>query len=392
VVKERMLNQDIAYIYDPTQTIIKKKINYGKDSIRIYLSFADPHDHLNSKDFINRYAFFYKIREDYVSSETIKTDSIKFTNKDIVTENNIHYLTYAVKSLSLLNTLLIVERFDKKRKILDLIDIPLRKDSSFIKNICMFFKYNTGIPVLDNFVSKNDSFTLYRTDSREKPLRLLHYNLTLPPAIPPYDETNGNNLKQIDPDFSTEIIPGQRISFNKSGLYTLNTPDDLKGFSFIVTEHKFPKLSRPEEMIEPLYYLTSQKEYKNLKNSPHPKFTADSFWLAIGGSQDYSKKLIKSYYQKVEFANRSFTSYKEGWKTDRGMIYIVFGKPDEVYRYNNMEEWTYENISNNSITFNFLKKNNLFSSDEDYELLRKESYEFYWTEIIEKWRKGNIIK
>jgi GWxTD domain-containing protein len=392
VVKERMLNQDIAYIYDPTQTIIKKKINYAEDSIRIYLSFADPHDHLNSKDFINRYAFFYKIRKDYASSETIKTDSIRFSDKDIITEKNTHYLSYAIENPHQQNTLLILERFDKKRKILDLIDIPLENDSSSIENIYMFFKYNTRIPVLDNFVSKNDSFSLNSMNFRGNPLTLLHYNPALLPAAPPYDETNANDLKHIDSDFSSDISASQVISFNKPGLYSLNPSGNTKGISFIVTEHKFPKLSIPEEMIEPLYYLTSQKEYKNLKNSSHPKFTVDSFWLAIGGSQDYSRKLIKSYYQKVEFANRSFTSFKEGWKTDRGMIYIVFGKPDEVYRHNNMEEWTYENISNNSITFNFLKKNNLFSGDDDYELLRKESYEFYWTEMTEKWRKGNIIK
>jgi GWxTD domain-containing protein len=384
-----MFNQDIAYIYDPSQTIIKKRVSYENDSIRIYLSFTDPHDHLNSKDFINRYAFFYKRRQDYISTETLNTDSVNFTVNDIVTANNTHYLSYVIKNPHQPNSLLILERFDKKRKILDLIDIPLEKDSSVTKNAFLFFKYNTNIPVLDNFILKNDSFFLKKFHGGL--MNVFHYNEVLPPAAAPDNVSDENNFNPIHPEFSSSIASDKIISFNKTGLYFLSPSKDIKDFSFIVVDNKFPKISKPEEMISPLYYLTSSQEYKYLKSSGRPKITVDSFWLAIGGTQDYSKKLIKSFYQKVEYANRSFTTYKEGWKTDRGMIYIVFGKPDEVYRHNDLEEWTYENISNNSITFTFLKKNSEFSNNDDYELIRKKSYEFYWIEMTEKWRKGNII-
>jgi GWxTD domain-containing protein len=390
VVKERMLNQDIAYIYDPSQTIIKKKVHYGNDSIILYLSFADPYDHLSSKDFINRYSFFYKIKNDYFSAEAMHTDSIKFSGKDIITQNGIHYLSYSFKNPYHLNSLLILERFDKKRKIVDLIDVPLEKDSSSIRNTYLFFKHNTNIPVLDNYLVKKDSFDM-KGMGNQKNLMIFHYANDLTPAVSPDNETV-SNLIHIQPDFNSAIHTRDVISFDKTGLYYLSTSKDIKGFSFIVVDNKFPRLSRPEEMIQPLHYITSEKEFINLKRSVHPKSTLDSFWLAIGGSHEYSKKIIKSFYQKVEYANRSFTTYKEGWKTDRGMIYIVFGKPDEVYRYNGQEEWTYENISNNSLTFNFKKKDNLFSNDDDYELIRKKSYNLYWIEMIEKWRKGNIIK
>jgi GWxTD domain-containing protein len=129
-----------------------------------------------------------------------------------------------------------------------------------------------------------------------------------------------------------------------------------------------------------------------MNNSLKPKFTLDSFWLSIGGSEDYSRKLIKTFYQKVEYANRSFTSHKEGWKTDRGMVYIIFGKPDAVYRHNDQEEWDYENVNDNSLTFSFRKRNDLYSNDDEYELVRKPVYESYWKFMVERWRKGNIIK
>ena len=39
----------------------------------------------------------------------------------------------------------------------------------------------------------------------------------------------------------------------------------------------------------------------------------------------------EGYYRRVRFANEEFTQYKDGWKTDRGMIYILFGPPNQVF-------------------------------------------------------------
>jgi len=42
----------------------------------------------------------------------------------------------------------------------------------------------------------------------------------------------------------------------------------------------------------------------------------------------------QEYYQRVNMANARFSStFKKGWKTDRGMIYIKNGEPDEIERH-----------------------------------------------------------
>jgi hypothetical protein len=41
---------------------------------------------------------------------------------------------------------------------------------------------------------------------------------------------------------------------------------------------------------------------------------------------------MEEYYRRVAFANRSFTTFRDGWKTDRGMVYIILGPPDEIER------------------------------------------------------------
>jgi GWxTD domain-containing protein len=393
VVKPRMLNQDIAYIYDPTQTIIKKKIQLRGDSIKVFLSFSDPHNQLSAEDFSKRYHFSYKITEDYESSASLHKDSIPLKAKNLISFNKNFYLSFEVINPAIPNSLLIVERYDRKRRILDIIDIPIAHDSGSFENSFMVYQKNQMIPVLDNFILKNDSIIINSSVIQNyKSFKISYCNRSFPPSSNPYQPADTMENKNIRASEETFADLSNGYSFSKTGLYFLSASEDKAGFSLLVIDNKYPKLSKPEEMIGPLLYISSEKEYTRLKNTLKPKFTVDSFWLSIGGSEDYSKKLIKTFYQKVEYANSSFTSYKEGWKTDRGMIYIVFGKPDEVYRHNDQEEWDYENVNGNSVTFSFRKRNDLYSNDDDYELVRKPVYESYWKFMTEKWRKGNIIK
>jgi GWxTD domain-containing protein len=389
-----MLNQDMAYIYDPSQTIIKKKIQFRNDSIRIFLSFTDPHNHLNTEDFTNRFRFFYRITTDYESSVLIHKDSVPVQGKDLTTYNNIHYLTFNIYKPTISNSLLIVERYDRKRKIMDLIDIPLVNDSAFTENTFMAYLYPKRIPLIDNYILKNDSLTIEAPGLTDyKKINLLYFNNSFAASVKPFKASENNEMPKDIKDRQAQITDlSNGFNFANTGLYYLLSPDKQFGFSLLVVDNKFPRLSRPEELIGPLSYICSEEELEKMNKSLKPKFTVDSFWLSIGGSEDYSKKLIKTFYQKVEYANRSFTSHKEGWKTDRGMIYIVFGKPDAVYHHNDQEEWDYENVNDNSLTFSFRKRNDLYSNDEEYELVRKPVYESYWNFMVEKWRKGNIIK
>jgi GWxTD domain-containing protein len=44
-------------------------------------------------------------------------------------------------------------------------------------------------------------------------------------------------------------------------------------------------------------------------------------------------ELMEEYYQRVEYANKNFTHYLEGWRTDMGMVYIRFGSPENIERH-----------------------------------------------------------
>jgi hypothetical protein len=71
-----------------------------------------------------------------------------------------------------------------------------------------------------------------------------------------------------------------------------------------------------------------------------------------------------------------------------GMIYIFFGKPEEVYQDGLTEKWYYARQGDvPAVTFSFTRLKNVFSS-RHYVLERQESYRSQWFKRVDLWRKG----
>jgi hypothetical protein len=90
---------------------------------------------------------------------------------------------------------------------------------------------------------------------------------------------------------------------------------------------------------------------------------------------------MRNYFKRVEIANQYFTSYKEGWKTDRGMIFVVFGLPDAVYRTSASEIWEYA-VQGDKVSFTFVRSATLFDPD-NYVLIRKKKVEDIWLQAVD---------
>jgi len=87
------------------------------------------------------------------------------------------------------------------------------------------------------------------------------------------------------------------------------------------------------EMVDELVYIATPAEIRKLKNASREN--RDSLWNAFWKKRDPVPTTEKNeaeieYFKRVKYANEHFTSYKPGWKTDRGMIYIKYGPPDDI--------------------------------------------------------------
>src|SRR5580692_4551979 len=57
----------------------------------------------------------------------------------------------------------------------------------------------------------------------------------------------------------------------------------------------------------------------------------ENFWLRRNPDPDSPENEFRDeHYRRIQYANDHFAAGKPGWKTDRGHIYISFGKPDSI--------------------------------------------------------------
>ncbi len=153
----------------------------------------------------------------------------------------------------------------------------------------------------------------------------------------------------------------------------------------------FPELKTPDDLLEPLAYIATSAEMKELKSSLNKKVAVDNFWLDAAGSSQIAKNLIRIYYNRVKYANLYFTTDREGWRTDRGMVYVVYGIPNSIYKSDIEERWVYIRKPDAiTITFTFLKEENKLAPDS-YVLMRDPSANSFWRRAVDSWRDGEVF-
>jgi GWxTD domain-containing protein len=215
-----------------------------------------------------------------------------------------------------------------------------------------------------------------------------------PPALPPFS-LDPLPTFAFKPNRRDELVINNDSSFTfyaeEEGIFHFqtdtNTYDGKSVFNF---GNKFPRITEPEKMVEPVRYISSKNEYTNISNSNQPKTALDLFWISIAGNYERGRQIIKEYYTRVESSNKLFSSFQEGWKTDRGIIYVVFGSPNLIYKNESTEKWIYGEENNAlSIAFEFNKVENPFS-ENDYVLTRNPIHKNAWYRAVEAWRQGRI--
>ncbi len=81
------------------------------------------------------------------------------------------------------------------------------------------------------------------------------------------------------------------------------------------------------------YIITNEERtaFKALKTDEEREQFIEQFWLRRDPTPDtVDNEFKEDHYARIAYANERFASGIPGWKTDRGRIYIIWGKPDEI--------------------------------------------------------------
>jgi GWxTD domain-containing protein len=81
-----------------------------------------------------------------------------------------------------------------------------------------------------------------------------------------------------------------------------------------------------------LYIITEDEKatFKALRNDEERENFIEQFWLRRNPDPRLSYNAFREeHYRRIAYANQHFSSGVDGWRTDRGRIYIMYGPPDQ---------------------------------------------------------------
>ncbi len=262
--------------------------------------------------------------------------------------------------------------------------------SSYIFDQANFGAYYANNVSFDqNYLNVGESL-LFKSNGGPN-LHSFYYPVTLEVPYPPMETKPAavpRELQVIDEGDFLENIPK---SFDQIGYYFIQSDTAASSGLLLRTTHEaFPKVRDWDEMVDMVTYISTRKEHENLKSAEDKKKALDAYWIGLTRNPDTAKELIREYFRQIEFANILFTDFKEGWKTDKGMVYVVMGPPEEVNFYLDREEWSYGGTNESSrIRFTFARVKNILSPHY-YTLNRSRAYQPVWFKNISIWRSGKM--
>jgi len=403
-VKETESYKDYSYLYRPGSFALHPlfKVYHNGEQTSVYVKiFTDELRYAKtgqSNENRAKIEIIYKLKSKYSGSNYFASDSIvsfikEFKNQtSVITFFNVkdsdsanYYIDISITDLYTSKTHKQILKVDKTGS-----------DNSIFYSI----NYLPDNKVKFGEQSTQGEFILFRySKNKTSKLFFKYYRPNFLYPLPPHSSlsTPEKNLKPDSVghieyrDTIGEYKDVGNIFFTKKGTYKIMS-DTLKdkGITQVCFDKSFPEITRSKKMLETLFYLLSIDEYEELKEAPNLKSAIDNFWLKSAGSKEKASEMLKTWYNRAIYSNIYFSCDKEGWQTDRGMIYMILGAPSIINLAEGVERWIYyPQRSNNQLVFIFKQKQDALS-ENDFELERKPEYRNFWYDAIQTWRNGQV--
>lgn len=349
----------------------------------------------NEPDFRCNVSIVCLLKYSFESTEILDSTSMRITDTSPSNISNKEFVgSLNIKAKAWDNFLLQVIVTDLNRNSFSQSFLRVNKYELLNAQNFMVTYADNNSPVFQQHVELFKKLNVEYTEPKKTNLFVRYYNRNFPIAAVPFSIDVAKPFEyRADSTFSISTDDAGRFEFicSRPGFYHIQVDTTKKeGLTLFSFYPNFPEISSTDQLIGPLRYLLGKQEYDELMAEPNRKLAFENFWVKLAGSQDRAKELIKKYYTRVKDANTFFSSYIEGWKSDRGMIYIVQGPPNVIYKTSNSESWVYGEENNlMSVTYNFVKVRNPFS-DNDFILERQNVYKSGWYRAVDIWRQGRV--
>ena len=383
----KMNSSEIGYLYDlEHQFLLDHRIASDQDNYKIFLRFTLNSGNVKTSD----YKISYDLRSNYMSDKSVNTvvslDSAKIINKGF--REIIYQLEFERANGQ---ELAVVEVFNIPKNRRFRYDIPLLVDG-YTPPPFLIYEPFKNIPYFNAYINKGSQIRLGNVFKNQDSFEINGRTSNALTPIPPFDEKNRMPPKNNPIDTLYGAVQNELFTFYNEGVYHINSatnPD--KKLAIYVADEYYPYFGAYDKMITPLIFLSTNEEYQNMTLATDQRIGFENFVReTISGNDQIAKDFIKYYYRRIRKSARLFTEDREGWKTDRGMIYQIFGDPLQVFRNEKNELWVYSNSSGNRLRFTF----DIEFEDgiKKHRLVRGKRYKEDWMTAVTQWRSGRIIE
>lgn len=386
---------DHVYNEDAAVALSARHLDGGSyQRIYLRLTFRSLAEATASAEVARRYKASYQVGAGYDGQGLFSQDTLQLERMHYLGSGRSYILTFNIQKppQSAVMMIKVEDRVTRNPYIFDLA-LPVRQEAEGSDRFLVFNRSGAR-PLYGSFARPGDTVSLRSLTLADKPVFLRQYLLDFPPALPPMAVTTNvvSGAEVPRPVARYVLQANSQLVLSSPGTFVLSE-DTLRdpGQPIVVVPNKYPDLTRASELVAPLTYMTTRAERIRMTSAKNVKLEVDRFWLGIASNnKDYARRLIAAYYANVEYANAWFTDYREGWKTDRGMVFIIFGKPGQVLRTGATEEWRYEERGVTPELRFVFERRAAPLGPQTWQLRRSSDYDKYWYAVVDQWRKGII--
>jgi GWxTD domain-containing protein len=135
-------------------------------------------------------------------------------------------------------------------------------------------------------------------------------------------ETFRENVRKMKPFFLVSLLcfAFLSVSAQKKKVIVCDQPSDAAAYKKWIER-------------DAAYIVTKEEKeaYLKLETNAERQQFIDNFWLRRDPTPATERnEFQEEHYERIAYANEHFASGIPGWMTDRGRIYINYGKPDRV--------------------------------------------------------------